>query len=140
MKPILAAALATLTAAPLSADVLCLRDGRILDHVKLVEHEDRVEIEFEHGTISVPREQVLECIIIDGEALAPQTDEEKEMTAKGKVRFEGKWISAKRRDQIVGAAAGGAARGDRSTQGPARVAQPPQGKRPRTSGSSRRCP
>lgn len=86
---------------PAAADVLCLQDGRIFGNVNLVEGEDSVSVKFEHGTVTIPRSEVRECIIIEGTGLAPQTDEEKEMTAQGKVRFEGKWVSKKRRDQAI---------------------------------------
>jgi len=98
---LLGAAALTLSAVGARADVLCMRDGRIFDHVPLIQGEDTVSIEFEHGTITVPRDQVLECIFEDNSKYVPATEEEKSRFEKGQVRFDGRWVSIKKRDKLV---------------------------------------
>ncbi len=92
-------ALAGLPAA--SADVLCLKDGRILDGRPMKRVEGGVQIDFENGEILVPAELVVEVLIEGEPEFVPRTDEEREMLAKGLVPFEGRWLSPKRREELI---------------------------------------
>jgi len=83
------------------ADVLVLRDGRAFDEVKLEQTEAGITVHYQHGDVEVPRAMVLDALIEDQPAWKPQTEEEKEKAAKGLVPFEGRWISARRRDDLI---------------------------------------
>ena len=95
----LAAALAL--APTTSADVLCLKDGRIFDGVNIRREPGTIVIEFEHGEVSLPNDKVLEIITEGDGGFVPKTDEEKKMVEKGLVRYQGKWMSPKKRGALV---------------------------------------
>lgn len=82
--------------------VLCLKDGRILEGMKMQPGEEGVKLIFEHGEILVPNALVLDCLLEGGAStFVPETDEEKKKFEKGLVPFDGRWISPKRRDQLI---------------------------------------
>ncbi|HTF88938.1 MAG TPA: hypothetical protein VK843_11055 [Planctomycetota bacterium] len=83
------------------ADFLCLKDGRIVEGHKLARAPGGVKVTFTNGEVLVP-DALISDVLIEGEALAPpQTEEEKAQVSKGMVRFEGKWISPKSRDDLL---------------------------------------
>jgi tetratricopeptide (TPR) repeat protein len=83
------------------ADLLVLKDGRVVADRKLARVEAGIEIRYENGNVLVPA-ALVEDAAIDGELVPPpKTAEEQEMAAKGLVRYEGKWITLKRRDELV---------------------------------------
>lgn len=82
-------------------DFLVLKDGRVITGKKLARAEGGLKLVFENGDVLVPNELV-EDFLIEGDASpAPTTDEEKEQFAKGNVRFDGKWMSKKQRDDLL---------------------------------------
>src|SRR5689334_9901959 len=82
-------------------DVLCLKDGRFVEGHKLTRAEKGIKIAYPDGEVFVPEELVGD-VLIDGEPLAPPaTEEEQAQTAKGMVRFEGKWMTPKSRDDLL---------------------------------------
>lgn len=88
-------------ASPAGADLLLLKDGRIVDGKPMHRVEKGVEIRYEHGTILVPTDMVQDAVLEEDKQYLPKTDEEKAQTAKGFVRFEGKWITPKQREDLV---------------------------------------
>jgi len=88
---------------PSRADILCLKDGRIYQDVNLVRDGDGVLVKFENGEVRVPSEQVLEAILLNDTSYEPETDEEREKLAAGKVKFDGRWVSHSRRDKLLSA-------------------------------------
>ena len=99
---VLALLLAGLALIPLAAaDVLCLKDGRILADWELEPAEGGFRLKLEAGEILVPAEMVLDAVIEGASTWVPQTDEEREKFEKGQVPFEGRWYSPKRRDQLI---------------------------------------
>ncbi|MEM1448323.1 MAG: hypothetical protein AAF957_04640 [Planctomycetota bacterium] len=88
-----AAAAAALFLAPLAAaDVLVLKDGRIIDGPKMEQKDGHVTVEFEAGAVEV-KDALVDILLQEGKEIAfvPQTDEEREKFEKGFVRFEGRW-------------------------------------------------
>jgi tetratricopeptide (TPR) repeat protein len=84
-----------------AGDILCLKDGRVVEGPKMERKENGIELSYEHGKILIPNEMILDAVLDADAARAPATDEEKEMSSKGMVHFEGKWISAKQRDELL---------------------------------------
>jgi tetratricopeptide (TPR) repeat protein len=96
------ASLLCLLAAPALADTLLLRDGRIVDGRKMVRAADGVKIEFENGEVLVPNALVEDALIEGAESsFTPVTDEERAKVGAGLLPWEGRWIPAKRRADLV---------------------------------------
>ena len=85
-----------------SADVLLLKDGRIVDGRKLSRAEGGVKIHYENGEVMVPS-ALIEDAIIEGdlESYVPQNDEEKALLEKGLVPFDGEWIKPDKREKLI---------------------------------------
>jgi len=81
--------------------ILVLQDGRIFDGLELERGEGGVTVRYEHGEVLVADALILDAIIADQPSWEPETAEEREKAEKGLVPFEGKWISQKRRDQLI---------------------------------------
>ncbi|HUR27038.1 MAG TPA: hypothetical protein VM509_02535 [Planctomycetota bacterium] len=102
MTRLLAAFLIFAAALPVAkADFICLKDGRFVEGKKMSRTDGGIKIAFDNGEVFVP-EAMIGDVMIEGEALAePKTDEERAQAEKGMVRFEGKWMSPKtREDQL----------------------------------------
>jgi hypothetical protein len=99
----LALAFCVAVASPMAAaDVLLLKDGRIIEGKPLVRDGEAVAVKFENGEVRVPKELVLEAVI-ENEALGePASAEEAEQRKKGMVRFEGRWVTQRARDDAIG--------------------------------------
>ncbi len=83
------------------ADFLVLKDGRLVEGQKLTRAEKGITVNFKNGDVFVPEELIGEALI-EGEVLAEATTpEEQDQRAKGMVRFEGRWISPKSRDDLL---------------------------------------
>jgi len=98
---VLATVLAIPGAVQIHADVLVLQDGRIFDGVELELTDEGAVIHYENGDVSVPARLVLDALIENQPTWKPQTDEEREKAEKGLVPFDGKWMSIKRRDELI---------------------------------------
>ncbi len=83
------------------ADVLLLVDGRIVDAKPLVREAEAVVVKFENGDVRVPLALVLEAVIENEPLDEPATPEEAEQRKKGMVRFDGRWMSVRTRDELV---------------------------------------
>ncbi|MBK7644169.1 MAG: hypothetical protein IPJ19_14170 [Planctomycetes bacterium] len=100
--PIRTAALLCALALPAAAgDILSLKDGRVIEGPKMTRTQKGIELAYEHGTILIPTEMILDAVLDSDSALPPATDEEREMSTKGMVRFEGKWVRTSQRDEIL---------------------------------------
>ncbi|MHC4668781.1 MAG: DUF1570 domain-containing protein [Planctomycetota bacterium] len=77
-----------------AADTLALKDGRFVDERPIEKAEGGYKVTYENGEIVVP-EAMVAYLYRDDESIEfnPQTDEEKEKFAKGKVPWKGRWIS-----------------------------------------------
>ncbi len=95
-------ALAALALLPQSKgeDVLILNDGRMLDQLKVEMAEGGYLLRFNNGEVFVPEDLVREAVVA-GEEFVPVTEEEKAQFERGKVPFEGKWVSASKRTKEI---------------------------------------
>jgi hypothetical protein len=83
------------------ADILLLKDGRIVDGQTMKQGDGHVLIHFANGLVTVKDELVLTLITEAGDSYEPETEEEKAQFEKGLVPFEGKWIKASKRDKLI---------------------------------------
>ncbi len=99
----LAAALVLSVLGPAHAahDTLCLKDGRIFDHVGLQRGEGVILVKFENGQVAVPLDKVLECVIENDTGFVPRSEEEQQKVAEGLVPFDGKWLRPAERDARI---------------------------------------
>jgi hypothetical protein len=98
----LVASLACSLAAPAAADMLLLKDGRVVEGPKIEEQEDGYHVKFSNGEVVVPKDQVKDCLVQGDQGYVPRDDEEKARLEKGLVPFEGRWVPKAERDAAVG--------------------------------------
>jgi hypothetical protein len=97
----LAAAALLLLPAPALADLLLLKDGRVVDDVRMQKDRDAILVLYRNGVVRVPMELV-EDYVIEGVAFPePATDEERARRAEGLVKHNGKWVPVAVRDKAV---------------------------------------
>lgn len=99
-----AAALAVamgLAATPAAADVVLLKDGRILERPNMSITPEGVKVPFENGEIVIPEDQIADAILEAGVPFAAETDEDKAKLAKGLVPFDGQWIDRDKAAKLV---------------------------------------
>ena len=84
-----------------SADVILLKDGRIIEGRPMERQSGGIKVKFENGEVLVPDKMIQESILEKAPPYEPKTDEEREKMAKGLVLFEGKWVKPKRRAAII---------------------------------------
>ncbi len=79
----------------LCADRVVTEDGRVLEVKKAREKGSTYALEFEHGTIVVPKDRFVRAVEIEGDMsdYVPANDDEREKLAQGFIRYRGKWIS-----------------------------------------------
>lgn len=96
-------ALATivLLASARAGDILILKDGRIFEAEKMTRTERGIDVTFKNGVIQVPASLIQDAVLASDAELPPASPEEKAQAEKGFVRFEGKWVTVKRRDELV---------------------------------------
>ncbi|MEM7307782.1 MAG: hypothetical protein AAF682_13975 [Planctomycetota bacterium] len=82
-------------------DLLCLKDGRVFADLSMERTDGGVTIHFENGDVAVPGGLILDALVAGSSSFEPTNDEEREKLAKGFVPFDGKWVSQKRRDQLI---------------------------------------
>jgi tetratricopeptide (TPR) repeat protein len=83
------------------ADILCLKDGRIINGPAMNRNEGGIEVIFKNGTVFVPSALVMEAIIEGASTFVPETDLEKKQVAKGLVPFQGRWMSPAKRGKEI---------------------------------------
>jgi hypothetical protein len=76
------------------ADRVVTEDGRVLEAKKAREKDGTYTLEFEHGTIVVPKDRFVKAVEIEGDMsdYVPANDDERDKLAQGFVRYHGKWI------------------------------------------------
>lgn len=89
--------------APARADILLLKDGRILENVKLARVEGAVTVKLANGEVRVPEALVLELVFDDPAAYQSATTSAEDSTklAEGLVPFEKKWMKPEERNALV---------------------------------------
>lgn len=94
-------ALLCLGAGSAQADILLLRDGRIVEGKRMERRATGVVIHFENGPVEVS-DDLIEDVLIEGETeFVPRTEEEREKHAQGLVPFEGKWMKPAQRERAL---------------------------------------
>lgn len=84
-----------------AGDIMILKDGRIFESDAMVRTADGIEITFKNGVVKVPTALIQDAVLAADAALPPATAEEKEKADKGMVRYDGKWVTTKRRDELI---------------------------------------
>ena len=98
-RALLAASFVAFAAATAGADILQLKDGRIVDGVKMQKEKDAVLVFFKNGIVRVPMEVVEDVLIEGAPPPDPVTEEEKVKRAQGLAPWKGKWIQVAARDK-----------------------------------------
>lgn len=88
-----------LTLAP--ADVLLLKDGRVVDHVPMARKDGGIALTYPSGTVLVADVLIQDAILAADAERAPVDAAEAEQRKNGMVTFEGRWIPEKKRAEIV---------------------------------------
>ena len=98
----LTVALAALPPRPVDADIVCLKDGRVVQGPKMERKDGGIELTYPHGTVFLPKDMISDAVLAADATAAPATDEDREMASKGLVKFDGKWVPTARRDELIG--------------------------------------
>jgi len=103
--PVISAALALLIVSSqglAGQDSLQLTDGRFVTGPTMTATDDGVVIHLQHGNVSVPSHLVKEVTVVANAGMTEGLSAaDKKKVARGLVKFEGKWVSAKDRDRRV---------------------------------------
>lgn len=95
-------AFSILVSAAAAEDILCLKDGRIVEGpipaMKRV--AGGIELAYKNGSIVVPDVLIQGAVLAADPIAPPASAEEQEKLVKGFVRFEGKWFTPAARDEI----------------------------------------
>ncbi|MFV1958633.1 MAG: hypothetical protein ACC662_04390, partial [Planctomycetota bacterium] len=83
------------------ADVLLLKDGRILERDGMKRVEGGVKVPFEHGDVVVPADRIQDAILENQPPPPPRNEAEKAKMAKGLVLFDGKWVKPEKRAKLL---------------------------------------
>ena len=95
------AALALLSSACLAhADVLILKDGRILERDKMESGAEGVKVHFENGVIVIPHDAIKTAVLTNPPEPKDLSAEDKAKLEKGLVLFQGKWMTPAKRDKL----------------------------------------
>ena len=90
-----------LLAGAAGADVMILKDGRILDGLKMEQVGKDVKVHFKNGDLVVPERLIQSVVIEGGPSFVPRTPEEKKKVEKGLVPFGKKWVKPAVRARLV---------------------------------------
>ena len=94
-------ALLLAAASPAGADVLLLKDGRILERAGMERTDAGIKIKFENGDVLVPHDLIEEAVLESGLAFEPKTPEEQEKAANGQVPFGGQWMARDKAEKLL---------------------------------------
>lgn len=86
---------------PARGDLLYLSDGRILEVPAMERTADGVLIHYRTAPVPVPQAMILEAVIEGDATFRPTTEEERLKYEQGLVPFEGRWMPAARRVELV---------------------------------------
>lgn len=82
-------------------DMLLLKDGRIFVDVELVTTPaGEVTVQFANGEVAVPSHLIEEALDLDAPPPEPKNDDERAKIAEGKMLYQGKWVTASKRDKM----------------------------------------
>ncbi len=94
-----ALAAAPALATPATADLLQLKDGRVIDGVKMAKEADAVVLHYKNGDIRVPLSLVEDFVIAGAPLPEPANEEEKAKRAQGLVPWKKKWVPVATREK-----------------------------------------
>lgn len=83
-----------------NADVLVLKDGRIIERDKMERDPKGVKVHFENGVVLVPADQIQDALLSTPPDTSGASAEDKEKLAKGLVPFDGRWVKPEQRDKL----------------------------------------
>ncbi|MFK5956906.1 MAG: hypothetical protein QM477_10730 [Planctomycetota bacterium] len=88
------------SAAVAQQDILMLKDGQIFDGLNLEAVEDGFIAHYPHGEVTVPMDLIQDVLLVGKEAVPyeAKNEEERQKLEDGLVPFEGKWVSARKRE------------------------------------------
>lgn len=92
---------AALLTPPAHADVLVLKDGRIIEREQMEAAPDGIKVHFENGVILVPEKSIEVAVLSNPPEPKNLSAEDKEKLASGLVPYEGKWIKPDDRDRRI---------------------------------------
>jgi hypothetical protein len=98
---VLAGTLSAAAPARADDDILCLKDGRIFCGPKMARVAGGVEVLYKAGKVFVSQDLIQDAVLAEDLKISPLTDEEKEKTSQGFVRFENKWVTPKQREETL---------------------------------------
>jgi hypothetical protein len=101
MRRVFAVSGLVLIAPAAHADILALKDGRIVEGPKITQEEDFVVITYKNGEIQVPYSLVLSVISETASDYVPRTDEEKEQYKEGLAPYKDKWLPIAKRRKLI---------------------------------------
>jgi len=90
-----------LTPNAFSKDWLALRDGTIIECNIAKEEDMAIFLQFKNGSIRVGREHIALLARETPDEFVPTTEYEKEQVEKGKVKFEGSWVTTTKRNKMM---------------------------------------
>jgi len=82
-------------------DILCLKDGRVVDGVPMQRRDGAVVLTYQNGEVIVADALIQDAILAVDSERPPADAAEAEQRKNGMVVYEGRWIPAKKRDDIV---------------------------------------
>lgn len=83
------------------ADVLLLKDGRVVDGVPMARKDAGIALTYQNGTVMVGNELIQDAILAADSQRPPADAAEAEQRKNGMVTFEGRWIPEKKRAELV---------------------------------------
>jgi tetratricopeptide (TPR) repeat protein len=97
----LLAALLALAQQPAAPDIVCLKDGRVIQGPAMERKPGGIELSYKNGTILLPDALIEDAVLAADAQIVPADEEERAKLAKGFVRYEKKWVTVKQRDAAV---------------------------------------
>ena len=82
-------------------EMLVMKDGRVFDGLDVVPAEGGYTVRYPSAEVFVPLDQVEHALTHETPPFEPTTEKEREMVAKGKLLYDGKWVSRAKRDRLV---------------------------------------
>lgn len=83
------------------ADIVCLKDGRIVNGPSMKVTEGGINVLYENGAVFISSDLIMETIIEGESNFTPTSDFEKKQLEKGLVPFQGEWLTPEKRDRKI---------------------------------------
>jgi len=86
---------------PSVPDIVCLKDGRVIQGPAMERKPGGIELSYQNGKILLADALIEDAVLAADAKIVPATEEERDKLAKGFVRYEKKWVPIKQRDAAV---------------------------------------